>query len=77
MTLKEELIQYYQEQEADYDPEETKNVLEILSEYDDELTGLNNTDKTLLLRLLTGGEEMYEKVDAIEVLEINDEDVFL
>ena len=75
MTLKEELIQYYQEQEADYDPEETKIVLEILSEYDDELTGLNNTDKTLLLRLISD-DELYEKVDAIEIPEINEEDIF-
>jgi hypothetical protein len=64
MSLKEELKQYYLEQEADYDPEETANVLEILSEYNDDLDGINATDKTLLLRLIDD-DKLYEKVNSI------------
>lgn len=75
MSLKEELTQYYQEHEADYGTEEMNNVLEILSEYNNDLQGLNNTDKTLLMRLISD-DDLYEKVDAIEIPEINDEDVF-
>jgi len=76
MTLKEELIEYYQEIESDFGTEEMNNVLEILEDYNDELEGLNTTDKTLLLRLLEGGDELYKKVDNIEIPDLDDIDVF-
>ena len=39
MNLKEELEEYYNERRADYGDEEVDNVLDILKEYDDNLTG--------------------------------------
>jgi len=76
MNLKEELIEYYQERESNFGTEEMNNVLEILEDYNEELEGLNKTDKTLLLRLLEGGDELYEKVDNIEIPDLDDIDVF-
>jgi hypothetical protein len=70
-SLKSRLIDHYQEQESEYDPEETLNVLEILNDYDDNLTGLGNTDKTLLLRLIND-DELYDEVDAIQNMRSND-----
>ena len=64
-SLKSRLIDHYQEQESEYDPEETLNVLEILNDYDDNLDGLGSTDKTLLLRLIND-DELYDEVDAIQ-----------
>ena len=66
MTIKEELKQHYLEQEADFDKEETKNVIEILNVYDENLTGLRKWDKTLLLRLVND-DELYDKLDSIEI----------
>ena len=69
-SLKERLISHFQEQESDFDPEETANVLEILNEYDDNLTGLGNTDKTLLLRMIND-TDLYDEVDSIKVKSSN------
>ena len=63
-SIKDRLTEYYYEREADYGEEEVKNVIEILDEYDDNLTGLSRTDKTLLLRLVDD-HELYEEVDEI------------
>lgn len=68
MTLKEELRQYYQEQEADFDPEETQNVLKILEGLKDDLSDMQKWDKVELLRLITD-DELHEKVNAIEIPE--------
>lgn len=63
-SLKSRLIGYYHDRESDYDEEEIANVIEILNEYDDNLTGLGGWDKTLLLRLVDD-EELYQEVDSI------------
>lgn len=64
-TLKQRLTEYYGERESEFDPEETKNVLEILSEYNEDLKGLSNLDQKLLLRMIDD-EELYAEVDSIE-----------
>src|ERR1035437_6880435 len=48
-SLKERLTIHYQENESEFDPEETENVLEILGHYDDSLTRLSKWDKVFLL----------------------------
>lgn len=63
-SLKQRLIEYYMEHESDYDPEETENVIEIVNQYDDNLSGLGGWDKTLLLRLIDDSE-IYQEVDNI------------
>ncbi len=73
--LKSRLRSYYQEQESEYDPEETSNVIDILNEYDDSLTGLNGLDKTLLLRLIND-DELYQEVDALSNRSDDDRNVF-
>ena len=76
MNLKEEPEEYYNERRADYGDEEVDNVLDILKEYDDNLTGLGNWDKTLLQRLIDD-TELYEKVDNIGNTETdNDKNLF-
>lgn len=76
MNLKEELEEYYNERRADYGDEEVDNVLDILKEYDDNLTGLGNWDKTLLQRLIDD-TELYEKVDNVGNTETdNDKNLF-
>jgi tRNA (Thr-GGU) A37 N-methylase len=77
MGLKSELTEHYQEHEADYGKEETKNVIDILSEYDEELSNLKKWDKVLLLRLVNNDDELYNKLDEIEIPEEDeDEDEF-
>lgn len=75
-SLKQRLTDHFHEQESDFDPEETENVLEILNDYDDHLTGLGGVDKTLLLRLIND-DELYSEVDSIEPRNIfSDENLF-
>ncbi len=73
--LKSRLHAYYQEQESEYDPEETSNVIDILNEYDDNLTGLNGLDKKLLLRLINDSD-LYQEVDALSEKSYDDRNVF-
>lgn len=73
--IKNELCEYYLNNEDSYDPEETKNVLAILQGYDDSLTGLSRVDKTLLLRLIDE-HELYEKLDEMFPDKSNDENIF-
>jgi tRNA (Thr-GGU) A37 N-methylase len=70
-SLKQRLTNYYT-QEADYNEEEIQNVLEILDEYDDELTNLKGYNKVLLLRLIDD-HDLYEEVDSIGK-DVNDMD---
>lgn len=63
-SLKDRLIDFYNENEANYDPEETTNALEILDGYDDDLTGLTKWDKVLLQRILDDSD-LYNEVDEI------------
>ena len=63
-SLKDRLIDFYNENEANYDPEETTNALEILDGYDDNLTGLTKWDKVLLQRILDDSD-LYSEVDKI------------
>lgn len=62
-SLKDRLTYFYGENEANYDPEETVNVMEILDEYDDNLTGLKHWDKVILLRILDD-EDLVKEVEA-------------
>ena len=59
-SLKGRLTDFYNENEANYDPEETVNVLEILNDYDDNLTGLTKWDKVLLQRILDDSDLVAE-----------------
>jgi tRNA (Thr-GGU) A37 N-methylase len=61
-SLKDRLIDFYNENEANYDPEETVNSLEILDEYDDNLTGLKYWDKVILQRILDDSD-LYAEVE--------------
>jgi len=63
-SLKQRLTDYYHTIESDYDPEEISNVLDILNEYDDNLTNLGKWDKTLLLRLVDDSD-LYQEVDSL------------
>ena len=59
-SLKDRLTDFYNENEANYDPEETVNALEILNDYDDNLTGLTKWDKVLLQRILDDSDLVAE-----------------
>lgn len=59
-SLKQRLTEFYYENEANYDPEETTNALEILNDYDDNLTGLTKWDKVLLQRILDDSDLVAE-----------------
>ena len=75
-SLKERLTIHYQENESEFDPEETENVLEILGHYDDSLTGLSKWDKVFLLRLINDDNELYNEVDEIHVMDDSDINAF-
>lgn len=64
-SLKDRLTDFYHENEANYDPEETVNALEVLDDYDDNLTGLTHWDKVLLQRILDDSDLVAE-LDEIE-----------
>ena len=68
-TLKERLRFFYQEQEADYDPEETKNVLETLDRLGEDLKGAGKWDFVELMRMLESGvdPELYKEVEKLEL----------
>lgn len=72
-SLKQKLIDYYYEKEAEYGEEEIANVIEILNGYGDNLSGLGKYDKILLLRLIDD-DELYQEVDDIGIGEIDSED---
>lgn len=77
--IKQRLIAAYNEQASDYDPEETENVLIILEEYDDNLSGLSSVDYTLLTRLLDDEDLLDELEDIMEgggSFPIHEEDPF-
>lgn len=59
-SLKDRLTDFYHENEANYDPEETTNALEVLNDYDDNLTGLTHWDKVLLKRILDDSDLVAE-----------------
>lgn len=67
--IKKALTEYYESIRYDFDEEEIEQVLQILSEYDDNLSGLSEIDKTILLRMVdpTTEEErgLYDSVDKI------------
>lgn len=65
-SLKDRLISHYNR--SDFGDEETDNVIEILNDYDDDLSNLKDSiDKTLLLRLINNDEDLYDEVDIIGV----------
>jgi len=66
-TLKKRLKFYYGEQEADYDPEETKNVLETLSKLKDDVSDGDKWGYVELLRMINSDidEELYEEVNKL------------
>jgi tRNA (Thr-GGU) A37 N-methylase len=64
-TLKERLIDYYNESRSDYGDEEIDNAIEILNDYTENLSGLSKWDKTLLLRLIDD-TDLYHEVYSIE-----------
>lgn len=68
-SLKQRLIQSYEDYRFDYDPQETDSVIEILNDYDDELNGLKKQDQILLLRLLND-EDLSNEVE----LKYNEDD---
>lgn len=71
-SLKDRLISHYEDNRADFGDEETDNVIEILNDYDDNLSKLKDgIDKTLLLRLINNDDELYDEVDAIGVKNID------
>lgn len=72
-SLKQRLIDYYNEKISDYGEEEIDNVLEILNDYGDNLSGLGGYDKTLLLRLIDDSE-LYDEVDNIGIGEVDNDD---
>lgn len=66
-SLKDRLISHHEDNRADFGDEETDNVIEILNDYDNNLSKLKDgVDKTLLLRLINN-DELYDEVDAIGV----------
>ena len=67
--LKQRLAFHYGENATEYDPEEVNEVMTILSEYDDNLSGLNKIVATLLCRLIND-DELYAEVDEM----VEDED---
>lgn len=67
-SLKDRLISHYEDNRSDFGDEETDNVIEILNDYDDNLSNLKDSiDKTLLLRLINNDEDLYDEVDIIGV----------
>jgi len=66
-TLKERLRIHFQENEADFDQEETDNVLEILDECDsDELKDASKWSLTLLSRMVNCDEELDEELRSLQ-----------
>lgn len=66
ISLKDRLKNHYLEISNDYDEEEIKNVLEILEECSDDLSDINDLEKTLLLRMIDD-ESLYDEVQSIEI----------
>ena len=64
--MKQKLREYYGEVEADYDPEEIVNVLEVLEEQDENLKGLSKISATILCRLINDNELIDEIEQCIE-----------
>ena len=50
--MKQKILEYYDTIIGDYDQEEINNSLEILEEYDNELTNITELDAKLLIRLI-------------------------
>ena len=63
-SLKARLSDHYYDNISEFGEEEVENTIQILDEYDDNLTGLGKWDKTLLLRLVND-DELYQEVDEI------------
>ena len=66
MNLKHELTAYYIKHEAENGKEETFNVLELLSKYNDDLDGLYPYDSMLLLRLIDE-PNLYLQVESVTI----------
>lgn len=82
-TLKDKLREHYQENEADFDQEETDNVLEILDECDqDDLSDASKWSLTLLRRMINNDDELSDAINSLmdDIIdrenEENEEDIF-
>lgn len=75
MNLKHELTSYYIQNETELGKEETQNVLQILSNYDDNLSKLYPYDSMLLLRLVTD-TILSKKVELITIPTPREYDTF-
>jgi len=64
MNLKHKLTAYFIQQEYDLGKEEVFNVLQLLGEYDNDLSGLDINDSKLITRLIDN-TELYEAVNNI------------
>lgn len=64
-TLKQRLREHYEDNQDDFDPEETKNVLDILEKYDDNLSGIDSLDITFLQRMINDDSALYEELEKI------------
>ena len=65
MNLKERLEEHYQENRADFDPEETDNVLEVLKDCKDDLSGVSRWDLLILVRLINNDKELMNELEEI------------
>lgn len=77
-NLKEKLKQHYQENAADFDPEETENVLEILDEIEEsDLSDASRLSLELLQRMVNNDDEIDEAleilVDNLRVEDLNND----
>lgn len=66
MTLKERLREHYTENAADFDLEETENVLEVLEECDDDLSDATKWDLVLLGRMINNDQELSNEIQELE-----------
>ena len=80
-SLKERLRAFYLEQEADFDPEATKNVLETLDGFKDDLSNCDKWGFVELLNLMDNDNdpELYKELQDLEddyLEKLNDDDIF-
>jgi len=64
MNLKHKLTAHFIEQESDIGKEEVFNILQLLGEYDDDLSGLSPNDSKLITRLIND-IDLYNEIEKI------------
>ncbi len=70
--MKQKILEYCNTIIGDYDQEEIDNFLEILEEYDNELTNLTELDAKILIRLIDDEDLVGEINNCIKVSNNND-----